>query len=207
MSVKLRAAADELASRTNVMRKLVKQFGYPKWPAKPKADRRFETLAKTICYQQLAGKAAATIWSRTVARIGGTVTPRAFLKFSPDELRQAGLSKNKALSMLDLSVCVLDGRVNLASAGRRMEETVIDELVQVRGIGKWTAEMFLISALHRMDVWSVGDLGIRRGYGLALGWKEMPTAAELGPLGDPFRPYRSVASHYFWRVADTASGS
>ena len=151
MSAKLRAAATELASRCKVIARLVKTHGYPRWPRKPSVEQRFETLARTICYQQLAGKAAGTIWGRTVELIGGEVTPAAFLRFDVDGLKQAGLSRNKALSMLDLATHVSDGRLDLSSAGRRSESTVIEELVQVRGIGKWTAEMFLISALHRMD--------------------------------------------------------
>ncbi len=201
MSV-LQRAADELGSRDPVLAALIDRFGYPTWGRKPRMAERFETLAEAICYQQLSGKAAATIWSRTVDAIGGHATPAAFLSTPMETLRSAGLSNNKALALLDLSAHVADGRVDLSSAGRRNENTVIDELIQVRGIGLWTAEMFLISALHRMDVWSTRDLGIRKGYAAAYGLADVPTAHDLEPLGDPFRPYRSVASHYFWAIAD-----
>ncbi len=202
MSVVLKRAADELGSRDPVIARLIEEHGYPTWGPKPKIAQRFETLARAICYQQLSGKAAGTIWARTCAAIGGEVTPDAFLQTPMTALRKAGLSNNKALALLDLAAHVAEGRLDLASAARRDENEVIDELMQVRGIGLWTAEMFLISALHRMDVWSTRDLGIRKGYAAAYGLSAVPSAVELEPLGDPFRPYRSVASHYFWATVD-----
>ena len=202
MKKALREAADELGRRDPVMARLVDRFGYPTWGPKPKVADRFATLARAICYQQLSGKAAGTIWGRTIDAIGGTVEPEAFLVTPYETLRSAGLSNNKTLALLDLASHVADGRLNLDSAGRRNENAVIDELIQVRGIGLWTAEMFLMSALHRMDVWSTRDLGIRKGYAVAYGLATAPTAEELEPLGDAFRPYRSIASHYFWKIAD-----
>jgi DNA-3-methyladenine glycosylase II len=117
-------------------------------------------------------------------------------------LRGAGLSNNKLLSIRDLSTHVLDGRLRLAKVAKLDDEEVIAELVLVRGIGRWTAEMFLMSQLGRLDVWPVGDLGVRNGFARLM-QIEIPTVNELQTFGDDLRPYRSVASWYCWRAMDT----
>lgn len=124
------------------------------------------------------------------------------LALTDRDLRTAGLSANKVASLRDLATKVLDGTVVLSPRGlaRQSDEEITARLTTVRGIGPWSADMFLLFQLRRLDVWPTGDLGIRRGYGLA--WQvPMPTARELQPLGDPFRPYRSVAAWYCWRAA------
>src|SRR5207244_9471540 len=123
-------------------------------------------------------------------------------------LRSVGLSGNKAASLRDLAAKVLDGTVMLDPAGLRTESDaeVVARLSSVRGIGKWTADMFLIFQLRRLDVWPTGDLGVRRGYGLAWGIPT-PTAKELDPLGEPYRPYRSVVAWYCWRAAELYAGA
>jgi 3-methyladenine DNA glycosylase/8-oxoguanine DNA glycosylase len=119
----------------------------------------------------------------------------------PDEtLRAAGLSANKLASLRDLSAKVLDGTVELARLSRRTDEEVVASLVTVRGIGRWTAEMFLIFELRRLDVWPVDDLGVRQGYALAWAVDPPPLAKELVPLGEPFRPYRSIVARYCWEA-------
>src|SRR5262249_34748976 len=115
----------------------------------------------------------------------------------------AGLSGAKTASLLDLAAKVDDGTVRLDRVGRLSDDAVIQQLVTVRGIGPWTADMFLIFTLHRLDVWPVGDYGVRVGYSRAYGLSEVPTARELAPLGDRFRPYRTYAAWYCWRVAGT----
>ena len=156
---------------------------------------------RSITYQQLAGPAAAAIHGRLVAALGGEVTPDRLLALSAEALRSAGMSTNKAASVRDLAAKVLDGTVVLDPRGvsRESDDEVIVRLSTVRGIGRWTAEMFLIFQLRRLDVWPAGDLGVRRGYGLAWG-VPMPTARELQPLGERFRPYRSVVAWYCWRA-------
>jgi DNA-3-methyladenine glycosylase II len=131
------------------------------------------------------------------------VTAERLLSLSAETLRSAGLSGNKTASLQDLSAKVLDGAVILDPAGLRAEsdEEVVTRLSTVRGIGTWTAEMFLMFQLRRLDVWPTGDLGVRKGFGLAWGIPT-PTAKELEPLGDPFRPYRSVVAWYCWRAAE-----
>jgi DNA-3-methyladenine glycosylase II len=124
----------------------------------------------------------------------------------PTRLRSAGLSNAKVAALLDLAGKVDDGTVPMRSLGRLDDEEIIAALTQVRGIGRWSAEMFLMFRLGRLDVWPVGDYGVRKGYAVVHGWSEMPTMAELAPLGDPYRGYRSVAAWYCWRAVDLPVG-
>ena len=186
-----------------VMAKLAVEHGLPKISSRRTGDSRFEQLAEAICYQQLAGRAAEAIWARTRAIVDGPFTPEAVLEAGYDTLRAAGSSGSKAVSTLDLAEKVVSGQVRLERIGRLSDDEVVEELVQVKGIGPWTAEMFLIFTLRRLDVWPIGDYGVRVGYGRAYGMREVPTAKELMPLGDRFRPYRTIAAWYCWRVAGT----
>ena len=194
------AAATELAQRDTVMARLVEAFGPPRLGTA--APTHFGALVESIVYQQLAGKAAATIHGRLLTALDGDCTPEAILALSPEELRGAGLSGNKAASLCDLAAKVIDGTVVLdpRGLGREPDDEVVARLTTVRGIGRWTAEMFLLFQLRRLDVWPTGDLGVRRGFGVAWG-APMPEPKELEPLGDPFRPYRSVVAWYCWRAA------
>src|SRR5262249_54022229 len=135
-------------------------------------------------------------------------TPERLLALSAETLRAVGLSANKAASLRDLASKVLDGTVVLDSRGlaRESDEEVITRLSTVRGIGRWSAQMFLMFQLRRPDVWPTGDLGVRRGYGLAWG-VPMPTPRELESLGEPFRPYRSVVAWYCWRASELYAGT
>ena len=192
------AAARILATEDSVIARLLTEAGPPRL-SRPQ-ESHFATLVRAIVYQQLAGPAAAAIHGRLVAALDGDVQPAAVLALDDDALRAVGLSRNKMASLRDLAARVLDGTVVLSPRGLAVEsdEEIIARLSAVRGIGRWTAEMFLIFQLRRLDVWPVGDLGVRRGYGL--GWNvPTPTARELQALGDPFRPYRSVAAWYCWR--------
>jgi len=171
---------------------------------RPPAETHFAALVRSVVYQQLAGAAAAAIHGRLIAALGGQVTPERLMALPADTLRSVGLSRNKAASLQDLATKVLDGTVVLDPPRLRAESDaeVVARLSTVRGIGKWTAEMFLMFQLRRLDVWPTGDLGVRKGFGLAWGIPT-PTAKELEPLGDPYRPYRSVVAWYCWRAADT----
>ncbi len=195
------AAARVLGARDPVVAGLVESFGLPR-PRKP-AETHFAALVRAIVFQQLAGAAASTIHRRLTEALGGEVTPEALLALTPEELRAAGMSGNKAASVCDLAAKVLDGTVVLDPRGlaREADDEVVERLTTVRGIGRWTAEMFLMFQLRRLDVWPTGDLGVRRGYGVA--WAvPMPSPGELEPLGDGFRPYRSVVAWYCWRAAE-----
>lgn len=170
---------------------------------RPPLDTHFAALVRAICYQQLAGAAASTIHGRFVDALGGDVSPAA-VEATPDEpLRGAGLSRSKLASIRDLGQKVTDGTVPLDDVDRLPDDEVAQRLVQVRGIGPWTADMFLIFQLRRPDVWPVGDLGVRAGYARLHGLEEPPSPKELEPLGEPYRPWRSAAAWYCWRAVET----
>jgi len=188
------------------MARLVAAAGPPRLP--PAQESNFAALVRSIVHQQLAGAAAATIHGRLVAALGGAVDPKSVLSLPVESLRGAGLSGNKAASVCDLATKVVEGALVLdpRRVARESDEALIARLSAVRGIGRWTAEMFLIFQLRRLDVWPTGDLGVRRGYGLA--WRvPMPTARALEPLGDVFRPYRSVVAWYCWRAVELYGGA
>jgi DNA-3-methyladenine glycosylase II len=200
------AAAAILAERDPVMRRLVAEAGPPR--VRRAHDTHFEALVRAIVYQQLAGAAAAAIHGRLIAAMGGEVSPERLLALPAEALRSAGLSARKAASLRDLAGKVLDGTVVLDPAGLKAESDaeVIERLSAVLGIGKWTAEMFLMFQLRRLDVWPTGDLGVRKGFGLAWGIPT-PTPKQLEPLGEPFHPYRSVVAWYCWRAAELYAGA
>ena len=193
-------AAEELAAREPVIARLLHAVGPPMITAPQRTP--IEALARAICFQQLSGKAAGTIYGRFEAAVGGRVTSEAVLATPVEELRRAGLSAAKALSVIDLAEKVADGTVPLGDVGRLDDDELVARLVVVRGIGRWTAEMFLIFQLRRLDVWPVDDLGVRKGYARAYGLAEPPTPKELAALGEGFRPYRSVAAWYCWRATE-----
>ena len=197
-----RDASIHLAGLHPVMADLVDRFGHCRLGNKPMASQRFETLANAIVSQQLAGAAADTIWRRLVAGVGPSFTPAAVCATAPNVLRAAGLSATKAASIVDLAQRVESGALDLSNLGRLPNEAVTAALTQVRGIGPWTADMFLIFALRRLDVWPTGDLGVRVGFGRAFSLPETPSAVQLAPLGDPYRPYRSVLAWYCWRAVE-----
>jgi DNA-3-methyladenine glycosylase II len=200
------AASAELAARDPVVADLVARVGPPRL-RKP-SDTHFAALARAIVYQQLAGAAAAAIHGRLIAVLNGVVDPEALLRLSDEQMRSCGLSANKTASLRDLASKVIDGTVVLDTRGlsRESDDEVIVRLTTVRGIGVWTAHMFLLFQLRRLDVWPTGDLGVRRGFSLA--WKvPMPAPKELMLLGEPFRPYRSVLAWYCWRAVELYGGA
>lgn len=165
----------------------------------------FEALLRSIVYQQLSGKAAATIYGRVVERLGGRVEPEALLARPEDELRGAGLSRPKLRAAQDLAARVLDGTVPPLQALETMpDEEVVAHVTQVRGVGVWTAQMLLIFTLGRPDVLPLGDLGVRKGFQVAYGLDGLPAPEQLLSQAEAWRPYRSAASWYLWRAADTA---
>jgi len=191
-------AAAHVARQDRVMAALMKRTG-PFRLARPDSDH-FAALAESILYQQLAGAAAAAIHRRFEALFDGGPTPAAVIDLHPRTLRAAGLSGSKVASIRDLAAKVADGTVPLQSIGRRSDEEIIERLTVVRGIGRWTAEMFLMFQLRRLDVWPVGDYGVRQGYALAYGLRKLPTPKRLEREGERFRPYRTVAAWYCWQA-------
>lgn len=198
-----RAAAEELAGRHPVMGRLYADHGAPDLRPGPAPSDRFRALANAIAYQQLAGKAAAAIWSRVEQAVGEPFTPEAVLDAGWDRLRAAGLSGSKATTLVGLAEHTLDGTIDWERIHRWPDEEVISHLTVVRGIGPWTAHMFLLFDLRRPDVWPTGDYGVRAGYARAFGLAALPTEKELAVLGEPWAPYRSVVAWWCWREADT----
>jgi DNA-3-methyladenine glycosylase II len=201
-----RAAAILLAGRDEVMARLVEDAGLPRLP---KANEsHFATLVRSVVYQQLAGAAARAIHGRLILALGHEVTPEKVLGTATEVLRACGLSGRKVGSLQDLAVKTLEGRVVLEPRrlARLDDEAIIDRLSTVKGIGRWSAQIFLMYQLRRLDVWPVGDLGVRKGYGLA--WNiPTPTPKRLEALGEPYRPYRSVVAWYCWRAIELYSGT
>ena len=169
------------------------------------AHSLFQVLIRSIVYQQLTGRAAATILGR-VTRLFAPKrfpTPGDLLDIAPELLRGAGLSTAKTAALRDLAARALDGTVPTLSRVRRMhDEEIIERLTAVRGVGRWTVEMLLIFKLGRPDVLPVSDLGVRKGFALTFGSRKLPAPAIMHRRGKRWRPYRSVASWYLWRALE-----
>ncbi|TAN31437.1 DNA-3-methyladenine glycosylase 2 family protein [bacterium] len=183
------------------MARLIKAVG----PAKLRdpIDDSFAALVRSIMYQQLAGAAAATIHGRFLKLFGDGLSPTAVLALPEGAMRSAGVSGSKAAAITDLARKVGDGTVPLDDVDSLADDELVARLVQVRGIGRWTAEMFLIFQLRRLDVWPVDDYGVRKGWALAHKLEDLLTPRLLEAEGDRFRPYRTVAAWYCWRAVDT----
>ena len=176
------------------------------YASRPGAGDPFTSLARAIVFQQLAGRAAAAIYGRFVAAIGGAVTAEAILATAPDTLRAAGLSGNKTASLIDLATNVDDGTVPLAGIEALADDEILARLTTVRGIGRWTAEMFLLFELARPDVWPVDDLGVRHGWSLIHALPEEIKPRALEAEGERFRPYRSTVALYCWHAVHVERG-
>jgi DNA-3-methyladenine glycosylase II len=167
--------------------------------------RPFDALAESIAYQQLSGKAAATIFGRVRALYPKRkwLDPEQLLATSDETLRAAGLSRAKTAALKDLAAKTIDGTVPSGRVLIRMtDDEIITRLTTVRGIGRWTVEMLLLFDLGRLDVWPVDDYGVRKGFAKTFGRRKLPTPKQLMKFGEKWRPYRSVAAWYFWRALD-----
>jgi DNA-3-methyladenine glycosylase II len=194
-------ATNRMAEGDPTMARLVRAHGLPTLDTRRSGESAFTDMAEAIAYQQLAGKAAAAIWGRVRGLIDGAFTPEAVLALGPDALRSAGFSGSKTASLLDLATKVAGGVVRLDRLGHMRDEEVVEHLTVVRGIGRWTAQMHMIFTMQRLDVWPTGDLGVRVGYARAFGMADAPSAKALEPLGERFRPYRTITAWYCWRAA------
>ena len=167
--------------------------------------RPFDALAESIAYQQLTGKAAATIFGRVRALYPKRkwLNPKQLLATPDETLRAAGLSRAKTAALKDLAAKTIDGTVPSGRALLRMtDDEIITRLTTVRGIGRWTVEMLLLFDLGRPDVWPVDDYGVRKGFAKTFRRRKLPTPKQLMKFGEKWRPYRSVAAWYFWRALD-----
>ena len=195
-------ACAALSAADPAMRRTIASYGRCTLVRRRAAGGAFGALARAICYQQLAGNAAAAIHGRFSGLYGGRPTPSAVAATPDDTLRAVGLSAAKVASIKDLAAKAAAGTVRLDGWSGLSDEEIVERLVAVRGIGRWTAEMFLIFQLNRPDVWPTGDLGVRAGYAAIHGLPTLPPPAELEALGEVYRPFRTVAAWYCWRVVD-----
>jgi DNA-3-methyladenine glycosylase II len=195
-----KSAARHLRRSDPIMRGLIEQIG----PFQLKLERnRFWMLVRSIISQQLSTSAARTIRGRIEVLHGlGRITAERFRELSATQLRAAGLSTQKAAYVADLTEAALTGRINLRKIARKTDEQVIEELVRVKGIGRWTAQMFLIFSLGRLDVFPHDDLGVRAAIRNLYGLTELPDKERSNEIASLWRPYASVASWYCWRSFD-----
>lgn len=192
---------------------IIKAIGKQKMTLSKEKDL-FKHMSRAIIYQQLSGKAAGTIHTRFQDMFGGKATPEKVITKSEDDLREAGVSRNKALALLDLSKHILEGEVpNSRQLTKLSDEEIITRLVKVRGIGEWTAQMYLMSGLGRLDVLPAADLGVRKGFHLLFPDKVEQLKKEIAkdnlikPVtllkhGESWQPYRSLASWLLWRATE-----
>src|SRR5437870_4895240 len=167
--------------------------------------RPFDALAESIAYQQLSGKAAATIWKRVRAIFPRRkfLDPKVVLETPDETLRAAGLSRSKVAALKDLAAKTIDGTVPTARAMAKMtDDEIVERLIEVRGIGRWTVEMLLLFDLGRPDVWPVHDYGVRKGFAKIFGKRKLPTPKQMVKQGQRFAPYRSALAWYCWRALD-----
>ena len=200
------AAVAHVARRDRALGRLIREVG----PCRLEIAARqspYEAIAESIVYQQLAGRAAAAIYARFCAALGSRRCPRPerVLAAPLETLRAAGLSKSKATAIQHLAQLPLDGEIpTRAQAAKLADEELVERLTVVRGVGRWTAEMFLIFTLGRPDVLPVDDYGVRKGYARTVGREVLPKPKELALQGETWRPYRTVASWYLWRATELA---
>lgn len=191
-----------LLRRDPILAALIRRHGACGLAAAQRADH-FSALVRAIVGQQLSTKAAATIHRRLVDLVeGGQTTPASVACLDDAQLRAVGLSRQKSAYLRDLCEKVESGAVRLEALERMSDDEVIEELTKVKGVGRWTAEMFLMFRLHRPDVLPVGDLGIVNAVAKVYGLRKKPSAARIMKIGEAWRPYRSVASWYLWRSLD-----
>jgi DNA-3-methyladenine glycosylase II len=185
-----------------VMAEIIRRVGPYKLTLR---EPTFETLARSITFQQLSGKAAGTIFARLSKAVGRRFTATAFLKLTPEQLRACGLSRQKIASLSDLAERVTRGEIKFKHLPQLGDEEIITNLSQVRGVGVWTVQMFLIFALQRPNVMPLGDLGIRNAVRKAYGLQDLPKPADLARIAEKWHPHCSVASWYLWRSLDAAA--
>ena len=208
----LPAALRALARRDPALGRAMKRLEpLPDFPGAnpPGVGSHFAYLMRAIAYQQLAGKAAATIWGRVCRLTPGPLAPKPVevLSLTDEALRGAGLSGAKTAAFRDLAERLLDGRLKLRGCARLSDEEIVSRLTEVRGIGEWSAQMFLIFRLGRLDVLSPADLGVQEGLRLLDDLKERPDAKRLAERGESWRPLASVGCWMMWRLVDEARGT
>ena len=191
--------------RDAVLKRVIRQVG--PFTLKPARRQPYEALVRAIAHQQVHGRAAEAILGRFIALCpeADFPAPDAVLALTPEAMRGAGLSANKVLAIRDIAEKAALGVIpNRAAARRLSDEVLIERLVALRGVGRWTVEMLLIFTLGRADILPVDDFGVREGYRVAAGLPEQPKPKALAEIGEAWAPYRTTAAWYLWRVADLA---
>ena len=195
----MRKAVNHLKKSDPVLRAIIERVGPCRMEFGP---AEFSSLAEAIVYQQLNGKAALTIFKRFAALAGEPLTPKGILKLSDAELRSVGLSKQKSAYLKDLSAKTAEGLLDFAKLPELPDEEVIQHLTQVKGIGVWTAHMFLMFSLRRPNVLPTGDYGIQVAIKKHYKKRKLPKPKDMEKIARPWEPYRSVACWYLWRSLD-----
>lgn len=195
----MRKALNHLRTCDPVLRGIIERVGPFRMEYGPP---EFHSLAESILYQQLNGKAAATIFGRFVALTGDPVTPEGILKLSDEQLRGVGLSKQKSLYLRDLAAKTASGLLEFSRLAEMPDAEVIEHLTQVKGIGVWTAQMFLMFTLRRPDVLPTGDYGVQAAIKKHYRKRKLPKPKEMEKIARPWAPYRSIACWYLWRSLD-----
>jgi DNA-3-methyladenine glycosylase II len=190
----LRADLDALAKKEPAFARALKEAGYPEPRLR---DRGYETLLRTIVGQQISVHAAAAVWNRLAAAVGDMTDPKALLAVGEEGLREAGFSRQKTGYALSLAQLIVDGELDLENLPDDDEEAIA-QLVRVKGIGRWSAEIYLLFAEGRGDVWPAGDLAVQEQIGRILGHKERPKEPLVREVAEAWRPYRGAAAIFAW---------
>jgi DNA-3-methyladenine glycosylase II len=197
----IRKALDALAQDHQEVARAVAQVGYP--PSR-RREHSFESLARIVMGQQLSVKAAATIAQRVDQAVGGALEPTTLLATAPDQLRAAGLSRQKISYLQSLAEAVISGDLPVETLPELADEEVEAAITAVRGFGRWSAHMYMMFALGRPDIWPSGDLAVRVGFGRIMGWKDRPDEKQVIEKGGAFSPYRSALALLCWQFYSEA---
>ena len=197
----MKESTNKLAEIDSRFSRLISQFGYPTFKGE---NSYFEALLKNIIYQQLSGKAAQTIYSRflTLFETAKYPSPDKILITPVEHLRGTGLSNQKVTYILDLSKKYVDGALQLDELDEKSNKEVSTQLIQVKGIGQWTADIFLMFTLNREDVFPLGDLGVKKGVAIIENLPELPTEKHMAEISEKWQPYRTIAAWYMWKLVD-----
>ena len=197
----MKESANKLAEIDSRFLRLISEFGYPTFK---RENNYFEALIRNIIYQQLSGKAAKTIYNRFLKLFETTEypSPDKIINTPVEDLRGAGLSNQKVTYILDLSKKYVDGTLQLDELDEKSNKEVSAQLIQVKGIGQWTADMFLMFTLNREDVFPLGDLGVKKGVAIIENLPELPTEKHMAEISEKWQPYRTIAAWYMWKLVD-----
>ena len=192
--------AKRIVKADPAFKKITHLAGTPPSRRASKIDRRFPSIASSITSQLLATSAAATIHARVVDVCNGTVSEKSIIKAGAEKLKSAGLNRTKAEAMVELATMSLDGRIQLHRHGRMTDDEIVREVTSVRGIGPWTAQMYLMFTLARTDVWPIGDYAVRVGWSILHDLEKTISEKELKQVGEPFLGVRSAVAWYCWQT-------